>query len=129
MEDKIYEMARKRVAEKKGFYRHFSVYMAVGAFFFIMNVLTYYDSYEWWFFFPMIPWGAALAIHYFSVFGLPGGQLSMEWEEKELRREMDRIRDKIQLLEGPKQGDHLELRSLKKEKSSPRKHWDEDELV
>lgn len=114
MEDKIYEMARKRVAEKKGFYRHFSVYLAVGAFFLIMNVLTYYNSYEWWFLFPMVPWGAGLAIHYFSVFGLPGGAMSREWEEHELRREMERLQHKVNRLEAPKRGDHLELPSLKK---------------
>lgn len=129
MEDKIYEMARKRVAEKKGFYRHFSVYLAVGAFFFIMNVLTYYDSYEWWFFFPMIPWGAGLAIHYFSVFGLPGGHLSREWEERELRREMDRLRSKVDLLESPRQNEGLELPRLKKEKVRKSPRWNEEDLV
>lgn len=129
MEDKIYEMARKRVNEKKGFYRHFSVYLAVGAFFFIMNILTYYDSYEWWFFFPMVPWGAGLAIHYFSVFGLPGGPMSREWEEQELRREMDRLRHKVHRLESPKKNDQLELPSLKKENLKKRSSWNDDELV
>lgn len=129
MEDKIYEMARKRVAEKKGFYRHFSVYLAVGAFFFIMNVLTYYDSYEWWFFFPMIPWGAGLAIHYFSVFGLPGGHLSREWEERELRREMERLSQKVNRLEGPARNEHLELPKLNRESVKKRPSWDDNELV
>ncbi|PHN01927.1 2TM domain-containing protein [Flavilitoribacter nigricans] len=129
MEDKIYEMARKRVGEKKGFYRHFSVYLAVGAFFFIMNVLTYYNSYEWWFFFPMIPWGAGLAIHYFSVFGLPGGHLSREWEERELRREMDRLRHKVDRLESPGRNEHLELPQLRRESVKKRPSWNDDELV
>lgn len=129
MEDKIYEMARKRVAEKKGFYRHFSVYLAVGAFFFIMNVLTYYDSYEWWFFFPMVPWGTGLAIHYFSVFGLPGGHLSREWEERELRKEMERLQHKVERLESPKRSEQLELPALPKERLKNRPRWNDDELV
>lgn len=129
MEDKIYELAKKKVKEKKGFYLHFSVYLAVGAFFFIMNALTYYDSYEWWFFFPLMPWGVALTIHYFSVFGLPGGALSHDWEERELRKELQRLRSKVNRLEGPDNDDHLELRSLKKDRISRAGQWNEDELV
>lgn len=129
MEDKIYELARKRVKEKKGFYLHFSVYLAVGAFFFIMNALTYYDSYEWWFFFPLMPWGVALTIHYFSVFGLPGGALSHDWEERELRKEIQRLRTKVGRLEQPDREDRLDLPPLRKDQVRRGQQWSEDELV
>lgn len=129
MEEKLYEIARRRVAEKKGFYRHFSVYLAVGAFFFITNVFTYPNSYEWWWFFPMAPWGAGLGIHYFSVFGLPGGALSREWEERELRRELDRLRTTVYRLEGPEQSSELQLPSLSEKDLKRRSRWNDDELV
>ncbi len=70
MEDYIYRKARKRVKQKKGFFIHFSVYIAVGVFFLTMNLVT--DPWDLWFFYPLLPWGVALLIHYFSIFGLPG---------------------------------------------------------
>jgi hypothetical protein len=129
MEDKIFELARRRVKEKRGFYLHFSVYMAVGAFFFMVNALTYYYPQEWWFFFPMLPWGAALTVHYLSVFGLPGGALSFDWEEKELRKEIRRLRAKAQRLEHLEDDDRLELRTLSKDRVNRQKPWDDKDLV
>lgn len=104
---------------------HLTSYLAVGAFFLIMNLVTW-DG-EFWFFFPLIPWGLGLAFHYFSVFGTPfiGGP---DWEERELEKERRRLASKYgpTLPEAPKQDERLELRELRKEQ---RKAYDDNELV
>jgi len=83
--DQQYKAAQKRVKQKKGFFVHFAVYLSVGLFFFLMNLATFEG--DWWFFFPLLPWGMGLGIHYLITFGFPGsGVLSREWEEKELQK-------------------------------------------
>ena len=70
-----------------------------------MNILKWEG--EWWFFFPLLPWGIAISIHYLSVFGFPINKiLSADWEEKELQKEMKRLKNEgFQLLnEKPKKG-------------------------
>ncbi len=85
-----YKKAQKRVKEKKGFYSHLSVFISVGLFFFFLNMAD--GFHDVWFFFPILPWGVGLSIHYFSVFGLPGTDLlTKEWEDRELEREMRRL--------------------------------------
>lgn len=84
-----YHDARKYVKAKRHFYQHLQVYMAVGAFFLALNLLT--DPWDLWFFFPLLPWGAAVAIHYFTVFGMPGtGAGTEQWQEREYARELRR---------------------------------------
>ncbi len=126
MIDKEYESARKRVKKKKEFYSHLGSYIAVGSFFFILNIVT--SPGDWWFFYPMLGWGIGLVIHYFSVFGIPG-LMSSDWEEKALEEEMNRIR-RIQEKSKPeeKEEDSLELKDLQKEKVRSKK-WDETDLV
>ena len=88
-EDK-FKRARKRVKAKKGFYIHLSTYVTMGIFFFSMNMLT--DPFDIWWPFPMLSWGIGLAIHYFTVFGLPGTKiLTKEWEDQEMERELRRV--------------------------------------
>lgn len=126
MIDKEYESARKRVKKKKEFYSHLGSYIAVGSFFFLLNIVT--SPGDWWFYFPMLGWGIGLVIHYFSVFGIPG-VMSSDWEEKALEEEMERIR-RIQEKSKPieKEEDSLELKDLQKEKVRSKK-WDETDLV
>ncbi len=125
MHEETYEQAKKVVKKKKGFYSHFAAYIAVGAFFLIMNILTFDDSGEWWFFFPMLPWGIGLAIHYFSIFGLPGTDiLTKEWEQRETEKEMRKIyeeRDDFDI------DDQLELKERKAIKK--KKGWSDGDFV
>ncbi|MEM1322844.1 MAG: 2TM domain-containing protein [Bacteroidota bacterium] len=125
MHDETYRQAQKVVKKKKGFYSHLAVYVAVGAFFLLMNLATF-DSggREWWFFFPLLPWGVGLAIHYFGTFGLPGTDiLTKEWEERETEKEMRRLYE-----QNPELGidDHLELRDVDEMKDKNWKNSDED---
>ncbi|MEL6718980.1 MAG: 2TM domain-containing protein [Bacteroidota bacterium] len=131
MEDRHYKLAKKRVEKKKGFYTHFAVYIAVGAFFFVMNMVTQNEEPTLWFFYPMLPWGIAIFIHYFSVFGLPGTDiLTEDWEERELEKELSKIkRDRPAL--PPEQEEEFpldEFEEPRKEKMK-RENWDGDDFV
>ncbi len=130
MRDEIYHKARKRLKAKKGFFKHLSVYISVGLFFFIMNMVTLGNDPELWFFFPMLPWGIGLLIHYFSIFGLPfSGALTEEWEKKEMEKEIDRARREYgdYSLPAPKEReDRMELKELEKEKQPG---WNKEDLV
>jgi len=61
----IEETARRKVRSLKRLYRHMSVYSIMGVFFFLLNVVT--SPFEMWFFFPLLPWGVIVAIHYILV--------------------------------------------------------------
>lgn len=129
MDDLTYRRARKNVRKKKGFYRHLSVYTIMALFFFFMNILT--DPFDLWFFFPMLPWGVALMIHYVSVFGIPkSGVLTEEWEQEEMDRELRRLGGATKRLPARFQEhdtEELDLKPVKKVK--PQKTWRDDELV
>lgn len=86
-EQHAYRRARERVEELKSFYSHLIVYVIVNAGLFLFNMLTAPD--RLWFIFPLLGWGIGLAIHAFWVFA--GNRLfSREWEEREIRRIMER---------------------------------------
>lgn len=140
MDDRnIYKKAEQRVKKKKGFYVHLSVYISVGIFFFAMNMAT--DPYDTWFFFPLMPWGIGLLIHYFTTFGFPGSKiLTEDWEREELEREIERLQAMKRLKDNnntpplrrePKmEDDQLHLDDLKKMKEKERaKRWNDQDLV
>ncbi len=91
-EEEIRKMAESRVAEKKGFFIHLTVYILVNAFLSIIWAVTSSVSGSWfpWFVFPLAGWGIGLLIHCLTVFAFPkaGG----DWERKEIKKEMDRLR-------------------------------------
>jgi hypothetical protein len=130
MEDYIYRKARRRVKQKKGFYAHLSAFIAVGVFFLTMNLVT--DPWDLWFFYPMMPWGMGLMIHYFGVFGLPGKErvLTQKWEEREMEREVRRL----ERLQKPKEEDGFDTLDLPsfdqpREKVREKNRWSEEDLV
>ncbi|MCB0580226.1 MAG: 2TM domain-containing protein [Phaeodactylibacter sp.] len=136
-EQEIYKRAKERVEKKKGFYKHLSGYVAVSFFFLAMNLATSFGEGgdgSLWFFYPMMPWGIGLLIHYFTVFGLPGSKaLSEKWEEEEMAKEMARLRRMRQgRLEGPaaEPEEGLDLKELEKEKEKEyRPNWEDEDLV
>ena len=137
-EQALYKAARKRVKAKKGFYAHFASYLAVGAFFLAMNILTFSSSQQIWFLFPMLPWGIGLLIHYFTVFGLPGREraLSEKWEETQMQKELERLRRKHggMLPEAAgaieEEEERLPLDELEKQPQKEKlPNWDERDLV
>jgi len=139
VEEHLYKTAKKRVKKKKDFYGHLSAYIAVGLFFFMINMATF-DGRHIWFYIPLLPWGIGLLIHYFNVFGLPwSGALTTEWEDKELAKEMDSLRkatnqermqsnyEQLELDDRPslEPDDELELKEFKK----LRREWDDSDFV
>jgi hypothetical protein len=86
-DEELYERAKKRVEETKGFYIHLGVYLIVNAALFTINMITNPDSL--WFYWPLIGWGIGLAIHAFSFF-IEGRFLGPEWEEKKVKEIMSR---------------------------------------
>ncbi|MEM8526263.1 MAG: 2TM domain-containing protein [Bacteroidota bacterium] len=131
MEDRQLKLAKKRVEKKKGFYTHLVVYISVGVFFFIMNMVTQGEEPGLWFFYPMIPWLIGLSIHYFSVFGLPGTDiLTDDWEERELEKELSKIR-RHQAALPPEEEEEFPLEDFeqaRKEKMK-RRDWEGDDFV
>ena len=132
MNENAQDRIEKRIKAKKGFLTHAGVYVAVGLFFLVMNIATFRDSGEWWFFFPMLPWGVGLLIHYFSVFGFPGTQRLVEkWEIEETDREMRQMREDMEekrhnLPSGQNRDDKLELPEMRKRKDP---QYNDDEFV
>jgi len=123
-----YEIAKKRVEEKKKFYSHLSTYVVMGVFFYILNYLS--SPHHWWFYWPMLGWGLGLAMHYVKIFGIPGliDEMTPDWEEKQIQAELSKLKKRGMDISRPEQKDEkpLELKELEKRK---RDSWDDSELV
>ena len=129
-EQEIYEKAKKRVKAKKGFFVHFGVYLATIALLFTINYITFQESHIWWAFIPSVAWGIGVIAHYIIVFGIGivsqfiasfGYEVPAQdnWEEKELEKEMNRLRGQ-NIAEGPTENEiaspdeELELKETEK---------------
>ena len=126
----IIEKARKRVKEKKDFYGHLSSYIITIGFLFFINLFTSPDYF--WFVWPALGWGIGLAIHFIGVFSVFGDRDS-DWEEKELQKEIRRLKRKKSML--PEESDildlddeRLDLEELKKERAAD-PNWDDKDFV
>ena len=116
-EPDIYSEARRRVSEKAKFYKHLYFFLIFNGILFIMALFRGRP------FMPMtvaLFWGIGVVFHYLKVFGLPGsGILSKEWEDREIHKEINRMKgDKNEL----KTEDKMELKEL-------RKNYDDSDLV
>jgi hypothetical protein len=92
-DDLEYQAAKKRVEDLKGFYTHLAVYLVVNAGLFLVNYAT--NRHTWWFYWPLIGWGIALAIHAVVTFVIEG-QVGARWEERKIRELVERDRRTIQ---------------------------------
>ena len=81
-----YQSAKKRVEALRGFYVHLTVYVFVNLFLFLLNMLVSPDSL--WFYWPLMGWGIAIALHALSVFG-SGSRLGADWEEEKIDELME----------------------------------------
>jgi hypothetical protein len=117
-EDKLFKLAQKKVKKKKAFYRHLQAFVMVNLALFFIGLMEN-DP------FAAIPvpifWGIGLGFHYVSVFGLPGGKLTDEWEDKELEKEYEKLRNRFEEKGLPLQqkgefdiDDHLDLKQPQK---------------
>lgn len=85
-EETRYRQIQERVEALKGFYVHLTVYAIVNLGLFLINLVT--DGGNWWFFWPLLGWGVALAIHGAVIFGAeaPWGK---RWEERKIQQLME----------------------------------------
>ena len=84
--NQAYQLAKKRVEAKMGFYIHLSVYVAVILLLMVINFLS--SSGTIWFQWPMLGWGVAVAFHALAVFIFPSRfAVTEEMIEKEMNRE------------------------------------------
>jgi len=126
-QDRRYEIARKRVEEKKKFYQHLTTYLTMSVFFVLINLFT--SPGRWWFIFPVLGWGIGIVSQYFKVFGPPGLNTDGDWEERAMQEELRKLgvpeTDEPQTPESdasPTEEESLELKELQKK-------YDERDLV
>ena len=90
-EEEIYQQAKKRVEEKKGFFSHLAVYIVVNV---VLVLIWAFTSRGYpWFVWPLGGWGVGLVFHFLGVY-----LFSKEtgWERNELEKEAERIRKSSQ---------------------------------
>ena len=90
-EGQIYEEAKKRVEEKKGFRTHAIIYAVINAFLALIWWLT--GGGFPWFVFPLGGWGIGLLFHGLGVYVLSGrqeGRQAIEREAEKIRRSESR---------------------------------------
>ena len=86
-EEQVYEAARKRVEEKRGFFVHLAVYIIVNLF--LVCIWWFTGAGFPWFVFPLGGWGIGLIMHFLGVFvfnRLPD-QAAIEREAEKIRRQ------------------------------------------
>jgi len=86
-EKELYEEARKRVEEKKGFYIHFAVYILVNVMLVIIWAVT--GAGFPWFVFPLGGWGIGVLFHFLGVFVF---SRQSAWEKREIEKEVERLK-------------------------------------
>ncbi len=85
-EQEIYEEARTRVKQKRGFLGHLMSYLSINAVLVIIWALS--GRGYMWFLWPMGVWGAFVVLNFLDVF-LVRGSMS---EAAAIRREVERIK-------------------------------------
>ena len=87
-EEEIYEQARKRVEEKKGFFVHLTVYILVNILLVMIWAFGNGGGHPW-FIWPLGGWGIGILFHFLGVFVF---SRSTDWERRELEKEADKLR-------------------------------------
>jgi len=81
-----YQNAKKRVEALKGFYTHLTVYVLVNLLLCTMDLLT--SPHSLWFYWPLMGWGIAVALHALRVFST-GSWVGADWEERKINELME----------------------------------------
>ncbi len=90
-EEKLYREARRRVRRKKEFFSHLLSYLFIGSLLTFLNWYTYPG--HWWVHWIWIGWGIGIFFHSLSLFRT-NILFGNEWEEKEIQKELERLRSK-----------------------------------
>jgi two-component system, LytTR family, sensor kinase len=85
--DAEYRRARERAKAIQGVYTHLLVYAVINAGLFLINWATRGPDGVWWFYWPLLCWGVAVAIHLVVTF-VP--VFSSEWADRRAERMVGR---------------------------------------
>lgn len=85
--DAEYEQARDRAKAIQGLYIHLLVFAVINAGLFLINWATRGPDGGWWFYWPLLGWGVAVAIHLVVTF-VP--VFSPDWVERRASRMVGR---------------------------------------
>lgn len=86
MDNEFYQIAKKKVKEKKRFYTHFTSWAVMSVFFILLNLFT---SDVFWAVFPILGWGVGLAFHAIRVYSVTYGE---DWEDREIKKEISKMK-------------------------------------
>jgi hypothetical protein len=81
------ERARERAKAIQGLYTHLLVFAVINAGLFLINWVMRGPDGAWWFYWPLLGWGVALAIHVVVTF-VP--VFSPDWAERRAERMVGR---------------------------------------
>lgn len=90
------EMARKKVEDLKGFYKHLAAYVLVNIFLLVMSAANLDPGESFWSwgnFMTAICWGVGLLAHGLSVYGR-NIFFSKDWEERKIKELMEKQKDR-----------------------------------
>ena len=87
-EEEIYQIARRRVEEKKGFFIHFAIYIGVNILLVIIWAATG-DGFPW-FVFPLGGWGIGILFHFLGVFVF---SKETAWERRAVEKEVEKLKE------------------------------------
>ena len=86
-EQQAYQRAIERAKELKRFYSHLGTYIVMNIFFFVLNYFTSYG--HWWFYWPLLGWGLAIAMKAMKVYGF-----GSDWEERKAKEIYEKEQNK-----------------------------------
>jgi len=87
-EEEIYQQARKRVEEKKGFFIHLMIYVLVNILVILLWAFVYGGGYPW-FVWMTGGWGIGILSHGIGVFIF---NKTSGWEKRQMDAEVERIK-------------------------------------
>jgi len=114
MDDKLLKKAKKKVQQKKAFYIHTGIILAVSVFlmflaFFAGGKLSDIANMS----IPIAAMLLSVAIHYVSIWGVPGLAITNdEWEANELEKEYFKLKRLSDTKKNLSDKEYLELREL-----------------
>ena len=87
-DDEIRQLAQRRVAAKKGFFSHLASYIVINAMLVVIWAING-GGYPWFLWVTGF-WGVAVIFHCLGVFVF--SREGSDWEQNEIRKEMDKIK-------------------------------------
>jgi len=132
--EEFHKIARRKIRRKKWFLRHFALFIGCAVVFLISGITGM--NFSWRHLVwnlgngPLVFWLGIIIFHYLVVYGFPfTGALSGKWEEKEMKKELNKLYTSNPIDEEDYQGltfeDRLELKELDRLKDK----WEPDHYV